>query len=148
MLAASARAKARLVEEDPEEAGARKLLNFGHTLGHAIEAEVGYGNLLHGDAVGHGLRFALRLSRAEGCDPAAADRIARVLDRLGLPALPELDIDSLLERMSRDKKARAKGIGWVLAGALGEGRYDVRLPAERIRAELFEFLGPGAPTPL
>jgi len=57
-VARAARAKAALVESDPRESGRRRLLNFGHTLGHAIEAELGYGSISHGDAVAHGLRFA------------------------------------------------------------------------------------------
>ena len=66
VVAATAKAKADLVASDPDESGPRRLLNFGHTLGHAIEAELGYGSIAHGDAVAHGIRFALRLSVREG----------------------------------------------------------------------------------
>jgi len=88
VAAGAARRKAELVESDPSEAGRRALLNLGHTVGHALEAEIGYGRISHGDAVAHGLRFALRLSAAAGGDPHFAARVARLLDRLEVPALP------------------------------------------------------------
>jgi 3-dehydroquinate synthetase len=148
VLAAAARSKLGLVARDPEERGERQLLNFGHTLGHALEAEIGYGRILHGDAVGHGLRFALGLSAEEGGDPAALARVSRLLGRLGLPPLPRLAVDALMERVGRDKKARAGGVGWVLMAGAGEGRIDARLPAERVRAALVDFLGEVAAPPL
>lgn len=144
VASSAARAKAALVERDPEESGERRLLNLGHTLGHALEAEIGYGAIAHGDAVAHGLRFALRLSVAEGGDAAFAGRLERLLGRLGVPALPQpgkLDVDRLLERVGRDKKARAGGLGWVLVAGPGRGRLDVRLSAERLRGEIDAWLG-------
>ncbi|HEX9798750.1 MAG TPA: 3-dehydroquinate synthase family protein [Thermoanaerobaculia bacterium] len=139
VVVATARAKARLVERDPREAGARQLLNFGHTLGHALEAEVGYGRLAHGDAVAHGMRFALALSRAAGCDEAFAARVEAVLDRLAVPPLPPLAPAALLAGLERDKKARTAGLGWVLLAAPGEGRYGVRLAPEAVAAALSSF---------
>jgi 3-dehydroquinate synthase len=144
VAAAAARAKAALVARDPEEAGERRLLNLGHTLGHALEAEIGYGAIAHGDAVAHGLRFALRLSVAGGGDAAFAARVERLLGRLGVPPLPPagaLDVGRLIERIGRDKKARAGGVGWVLVDGPGRGRVDVRLDAGRLRAELDAWLG-------
>lgn len=145
VAARAARAKAALVEIDPEEAGARKLLNLGHTLGHAIEAEIGYGAIAHGDAVAHGLRFALRLTRAAGGDAAFSDRLDRLLDRLAVPALPRLGIDALLARVARDKKAREDGLSWVLADAPGRGRIAARLSPELVRRELESWLGAAPP---
>ena len=140
VAAAAARAKARLVGADPEEAGARQLLNFGHTLGHALEAEVGYGRIAHGDAVAHGMRFALALSRAAGLTATGAERLQALLDRLGVPGLPALDAARLVTRISRDKKARAEGVGWVLMTGLGEGRFGVLRPPEEVAERLEEFL--------
>ena len=140
-VASAARAKAELVASDPEERGARQLLNFGHTLGHALEAEIGYGRILHGDAVAHGLRFALRLSRAAGCEEAFAVRLERLLDRLGVPPLPVLASEALLVRLARDKKARAGGLGWVLLAGPGRGTFGVRVAAESVAGELARFLG-------
>jgi len=140
VAAGAARAKAALVEADPEEAGARMLLNFGHTLGHALEAEIGYGAIAHGDAVAHGMRFALRLSRTSGGDPRFGERLDRVLDRLAVPALPRVSADALLARIARDKKARADGLRWVLCDGAGRGRIEAGLPAETVRVELAAFL--------
>ena len=140
VAAAAARAKAGLVAGDPEEAGPRRLLNLGHTLGHALEAEVGYGRLLHGDAVAHGLRFALRLSVARGGDAAYARRLGTLLGRLGVPTLPRLSAEALLTRIARDKKAREGGIAWVLLEGPGRGRVEARLPEAWLRGELADWL--------
>lgn len=140
VVATAARLKAGLVERDPDERGERGLLNFGHTLGHALEAEVGYGRLLHGDAVAHGIRFALRLSVLEGGDPAFARRLAALLDGLGVPPLPRLAAAPLLARLERDKKAREGGLTWVLAASAGEGRLACGLAPERVAGELAAFL--------
>jgi 3-dehydroquinate synthase len=141
VVARALRAKARVVESDPEErSGARALLNFGHTLGHALEAEAGYGALLHGDAVAHGLRFALRLSVARGGDRDFAARLERLLDRMGVPPLPRLDAAALLARVARDKKARRGGTAWVLARGPGAGCVDREVPPELVERELARFL--------
>jgi hypothetical protein len=71
-----------------------------------------------------------------------------MIDRLGVPPLPQLAVEGLMERIGRDKKARAGGVGWVLMAGAGEGRSDVRLPVERVRAALVEFLGGAASPPL
>ncbi len=148
-VSAAMRAKAAVVEADPEErTGRRLLLNFGHTLGHALEAELGYGSMLHGDAVGHGLRFALRLSVRRGGDPRFAARLERLLDRLGLPPLPRQPprvAAELLARMGRDKKARRGGPVWVLARGGGDGVTDPDVPPELVAAELDRFLADSAP---
>jgi 3-dehydroquinate synthetase len=148
VAAGAARAKARLVESDPEEAGARKLLNFGHTLGHAIEAEAGYGRVAHGDAVAHGMRFALALSVALGGDADFAARVGAALDRLAPPPLPALEAARLLERTGRDKKARRGGLGWVLLDGPGRGAWDRQVPSERIVAEIDRFLRAAGERPL
>lgn len=140
VVAAAAHAKASLVERDPEEAGDRELLNLGHTLGHALEAAAGYGRLRHGDAVAHGLLFALRLARERGLDEAYGARLERLVGALGVPALPPLAADDLLLRMSRDKKAREAGLGFVLPLAPGRARRGVRVPPEEVARELEAFL--------
>lgn len=140
IVEAAARAKARLVESDPEEAGARALLNFGHTLGHALETAAGYGRLRHGDAVAHGIRFALVLARSRGLEPGFGARLGRLLDRLSIPPLPPLDAARLVDLMARDKKARESGLGWVLALAPGRAEYGVPISAGEVSAELASFL--------
>jgi 3-dehydroquinate synthase len=107
-IARSCRHKAGVVARDEQEQGERLLLNFGHTFGHAIEVEQGYGGLLHGEAVAVGMAVAARLAAQLKKAPAAdADRLISLLKRAGLPvAVPEgLDAAALLARMKLDKKA-------------------------------------------
>jgi len=148
LVAAAARLKVKLVAEDPRERGARKLLNFGHTLGHAIEAEIGYGRLRHGDAVAYGIRFALRLAAAGGLRAGGADRVVEVVGRLAPPPLPQLDPSAVMARMRSDKKSRAGGLGWVFLDAIGRGRFDVQVPPELVAEELEAFLRSPSAGPL
>ncbi|HVS65610.1 MAG TPA: 3-dehydroquinate synthase [Thermoanaerobaculia bacterium] len=139
VVAAAIAAKARIVEQDPFEEGRRRLLNFGHTLGHAIETCLGYRGLRHGEAVGHGMLFALELARERGMSEEDARRVGSLIQRIGLPPLPELSADALWEALGRDKKAREEGLAWVLPCAIGSGEI-VALDATRVRASLERFL--------
>ncbi|HEX3554821.1 MAG TPA: 3-dehydroquinate synthase [Thermoanaerobaculia bacterium] len=146
VVTAAAAAKIGVVERDPTEQGDRRLLNFGHTLGHAVESACGYAGLRHGEAVGYGILFALRLALSRGLDRRTAERIHSLILRLGLPPLPELDPEALLAAMARDKKALESGLVWVLPRALGEGWMAGGVPAQEVRAALRSFLrGPFAP---
>jgi 3-dehydroquinate synthase len=140
VVAAAAAAKIAVVERDPTEQGDRRLLNFGHTLGHAIEASCDYAGLRHGEAVGYGILFALRLALRRGLAPEVAERIHALLQRLALPPLPELDAEELLASMARDKKARESGLVWVLPRALGEGWMAGGIPSDEVLGELRSFL--------
>ena len=140
VAAAAGRAKAAVVERDPEERGERKLLNFGHTLGHALETAAGYAGLRHGDAVAHGLLFALNLATARGWAAELTPRLTAMLHRLAPPPLPRLAFDEVCRAMARDKKAMASGLGWVLPERLGCGRWDVEVPFEEARRALAEYL--------
>jgi 3-dehydroquinate synthase len=146
VVSAAAAAKIAVVERDPTEQGDRRLLNFGHTLGHAIESSSGYAGLRHGEAVGYGLLFALRLALRRGLDPADAARMHALVRRLDLPPLPELDPEDLMTAMARDKKARESGLVWVLPGSLGEGRMVGGISndevLDRLRGFLLDPLGP------
>jgi len=145
VAAAGAAAKVAIVERDPDERGARRVLNFGHTLGHAIEAELGYRGLRHGEAVAYGILFALRLARRRGLADGDAERLRGLLRRLGLPPLPRLDPAGLGTRIGRDKKALETGVEWVLPAAIGEPRV-ASVPAAEVAAELAVFLAdPFAP---
>ena len=135
--------KAAIVERDPFEHGERALLNFGHTFGHAIEAEQGFGGdgdgLNHGEAVAAGMVLAARLSAALGRAPAeAASSLARLLERFGLPtALPVgLDAQALLARMRLDKKAQASGLRFVLWDAPGAARVVADVPEDVVLSVL------------
>jgi 3-dehydroquinate synthase len=104
VIAASIRVKARVVAEDEREHGLRMVLNFGHTIGHAIEAVTHYRSLLHGEAVGWGMRAAIEASRLRGLPDAEADRCLAAIDALGPPALPRLSARRLLTATTLDKK--------------------------------------------
>jgi 3-dehydroquinate synthetase len=140
VVAAAAAAKIGVVERDPTEQGDRRLLNFGHTLGHAIESACGYSGLRHGEAVAYGILFALRLAVREGLDPAFARRLSALLGRFGLPPLPPLDPGELISLMARDKKAREAGLTWVLPAAPGEGRMVDGIGMDVVAAELRGFI--------
>jgi 3-dehydroquinate synthase len=118
--------KAWVVGRDEKEAGLREILNFGHTFGHAIEAGLGYGTWLHGEAVACGMVMASELSARLGLVPAAfVDRMARLVERAGLPvAGPALGAARYLELMRVDKKARAGEIRFVVVES--PGRATVR----------------------
>lgn len=125
-IARSCMHKAAIVERDPFEHGERALLNFGHTFGHAIEAEQGYADgLNHGEAVAVGMLLAARLSARLGlASQADADALRCLLQRFGLPtAIPAgLAADALLARMRLDKKAQASGLRFVLWDGAGKAR--------------------------
>jgi 3-dehydroquinate synthase len=114
--------KAQVVSEDERETGARALLNFGHTFGHAIESGMGYGSWLHGEAVAAGMALAARFSARQGRLPAAAaERFVGVLDKLGLRVeAPRMTPERWLEFMARDKKNRDGRITLILLEALGK----------------------------
>lgn len=116
--------KQRIVEEDPEEAGVRAVLNFGHTVGHAIEAESGY-TISHGRAVAIGLAVEARLSREHaGLPEHDVERIDRMLGRLEfVNDVMHLTVKSLINAMQSDKKNRHGRIHCVLLEAIGKPKY-------------------------
>jgi len=118
----SVRIKADVVGKDEREAGLRRILNYGHTLGHAIETATGYGRLHHGEAIAIGMEFAARLSLRLGlCDQTLLDRQRRLLKQIGLPTtLPSrIDPQRLLAAMVLDKKVKGGQIHFVLPKRLG-----------------------------
>lgn len=114
--------KAAIVAEDERESGARALLNFGHTFGHAIETASGYGTWLHGEAVAAGMVMAAELSARAGLLPASdSARLRRLIGRAGLPvAPPRLDPTRWLELMALDKKSAQGRMRFVLLEKLGK----------------------------
>ena len=143
VVAGAAAAKCRVVEQDPHEKGLRKVLNFGHTLGHAIEGVLGFSGLRHGEAIAYGILFTLRLQadRPE-VDPAFLTRLERWLARLGLPPLPlgTNSASALIEFMRRDKKASESGLTWVLPTRLGDYQFRADLGWDEVAAALERFL--------
>lgn len=124
LIARNVAIKAAIVSEDEfETKGLRALLNFGHTIGHAIESCAGYGELFHGEAISLGLRAALFLSeRHAGLDPAASHQILDLLKLYQLPLVlsPALTDGRLFEKMARDKKFDQGAIRFVLVPRLGD----------------------------
>ena len=108
--------KAWVVGQDERESGIRAILNFGHTFGHAIEAGLGFGEWLHGEAVGCGMVMASHLSQRLGLvDAAFVSRFTALIARAGLPTVgPKLSVDNYLHHMRVDKKAEAGEIKFVL----------------------------------
>jgi 3-dehydroquinate synthase len=115
--------KARIVAEDERESGARALLNFGHTFGHAVEAATGYGRWLHGEAVAAGMVMAAELTELMGyLKKADVGRVRALLQRAGLPVRgPTLPPERLLELMTLDKKAAQGRTRFVVLEAIGRG---------------------------
>lgn len=113
--------KAAIVARDERESGDRALLNFGHTLGHALEAEGGYERLTHGEAVSLGMVAALRIGVALGAtDPALARRVTALLAALGLPTdLDAQPLTAALPFVGLDKKRKGGAVRFVLLDALG-----------------------------
>jgi 3-dehydroquinate synthase len=133
--------KAEVVAQDEEEAGLRRILNFGHTLGHGLEQASSF-KLPHGRAVAWGILAALSLSeRLTGLPPEEAERGRQFIRDLGLTrrALPPLDPKAVLAALSRDKKRLESGVVFVLLRRLGEAvvREDVPMP---MVAEVLETL--------
>jgi 3-dehydroquinate synthase len=114
--------KAWVVSQDERETGLRAILNFGHTFGHAIEAGLGFGQWLHGEAVGCGMAIAAHLSARLGMiEPDYAHRIQRLIERAGLPVrAPALGVDRYQQLMSVDKKAEGGETRFVLIAAPGK----------------------------
>jgi 3-dehydroquinate synthase len=114
--------KAWVVGQDERESGLRAILNFGHTFGHAIEAGLGYGRWLHGEAVGCGMVLASDLSVRLGLMPAAfLARMRHLVECAGLPVwAPAWSVQRYLELMQVDKKAEAGLIRFVVIESLGQ----------------------------
>jgi 3-dehydroquinate synthase len=134
--------KAAVVGQDERESSVRAILNFGHTFGHAIESGLGYGQWLHGEAVGCGMVMAARLSERLGLvDSAFVQRLTRLIGRAGLPlAGPRLSADDnpgrYLELMRIDKKSEGGEIRFVVID--GPGRAAVRSAPETVIRQVIE----------
>lgn len=143
-VAVSCRAKARIVAADERENGVRALLNLGHTFGHALEAETGFGpELLHGEAVAVGMRMAFDLSVRLGlCPSADAIRVRRHFDAVGLPAgLPgqrRWRAENLVAHMQHDKKVRDGKVTFILARGVGQAFVATGVDIGRVREMLAE----------
>jgi 3-dehydroquinate synthase len=127
--------KAAIVAADERESGARALLNFGHTFGHAIEAGTGYGSWLHGEAIGAGMVMAAELSsRLSLIGKREVERIRSLIGKAGLPtAGPALAPERLMELMAGDKKAAQGKLRFVVLEALGRAALRGGVDPQRVR---------------
>jgi 3-dehydroquinate synthase len=132
------RIKARVVMADERESGLRQILNFGHTVGHALEAATRYRRFLHGEAVGWGMIAATILSAATNhLSEKEALRILRLIVRVGpLPALGKIRPAELRPLLAVDKKARGGRPRWVLPTRIGKTRWGVEIPWKIVREAL------------
>jgi shikimate kinase/3-dehydroquinate synthase len=132
--------KAQIVSEDERDlSGRRALLNFGHTVGHAIEAALGYRGWLHGEAIAAGMVAEAEIGRTLGITPPeVADELRETIAQAGLPTqLPTgMNADALLTRMRHDKKRAGDSLSVVLLEAIGNARLVPKIPSEAIREAL------------
>ncbi|HVB98128.1 MAG TPA: 3-dehydroquinate synthase [Candidatus Dormibacteraeota bacterium] len=138
VVARCARIKAEIVGEDERESGLRQILNFGHTIGHALESASGYRGLLHGEAVGWGMLGAVEIARRlERVRPSDATRIARLVVSIG--RLPRLTVrpPAVAARLASDKKVRRGRVHWVLPRRIG----DMEISADVARGVVSDVLG-------
>ena len=137
------RIKAMVVGKDERESGLRQILNFGHTLGHALETATGYKKFLHGEAVGHGMIFATLLALAIGhLGVKDAARIIGLILSVGpLPRIPSLSNSELRSLMLSDKKVHAGEIGWVLPSVIGKAKWGVAVPWRAVGASFRSLPG-------
>ena len=130
--------KADIVGEDEKETGVRALLNLGHTFGHAIEAGMGYGAWLHGEAVAAGMVLAAETSRLLGwISEADVARVTALIERAGLPILsPDLGVDAWISHMGHDKKVEEGQLRFVLLRQLGQAVIEKGVPLAVLREVL------------
>lgn len=135
LIARSVAIKAEVVSDDEREAGRRTLLNYGHTIGHAIEAVTGYSEYLHGEAISVGMRAAGIISHELGL--LSADDLARqqqLLRAFGLPdSAPGISVEAVLDATLSDKKVRGGSVRWVLLEGIGNAVTRDGVPDEVVR---------------
>ncbi|MBI5083996.1 MAG: 3-dehydroquinate synthase [Acidobacteria bacterium] len=142
MIAESVRIKSEVVSADEKEGGLRRILNFGHTVGHAFEAETSYTRFLHGEAVGLGMKAAAHLSRLTGrLDAPTCQDILDVVDAYGpFPTLDGIQTENLFARLVNDKKSILGRVHFVLATRIGATEVAAGLAPELIREAIASTL--------
>ena len=140
IVARSCQIKARVVEQDEREGGLRAILNYGHTIGHALEAISGYGRYLHGEAISIGQVAAAKISRdLLGLGQAEVDRIEALFTQADLPTTVRLakpQLTKLFAAMKLEKKVSGCELKFVLAQKIGQVQFGVDVPKATINAAL------------
>lgn len=140
VIADSVRLKASVVSADEREGGLRQVLNLGHTIGHALEAETGYKKLLHGEAVAWGMIAATHIALATGkIDSVTAGRISNTV--LGFGRLPRMQWQTanILKRLRSDKKTRQGVVHFILPREIGKVEITSDVPVEAVRSAVDEI---------
>ena len=133
--------KANVASQDERESGLRRILNFGHTIGHAIEAHMGYGDIRHGEAVAYGMNCAAWISEQLGILPAADRRILTdTIAKLSLSSPPPLDQDAILSFIHRDKKSEDGVLNFVVLEGLGNASTSTKVQDQLIIESLAHLL--------
>ena len=131
----SVRVKAAVVSADEKESGLRRILNFGHTIGHALEAATGYAHFLHGEAVAWGMIAVSAIARDAGfCRTETADQICQSVLKFGPLPPVSCAVDDVLGHLSSDKKTVAGAVHFVLPQKIGKVRISSKVPARVLRA--------------
>ncbi|WP_017663625.1 3-dehydroquinate synthase [Baaleninema simplex] len=139
ILVRSCQAKADVVSRDEKEAGLRAILNYGHTIGHAVESLTGYTELLHGEAVGIGMVAASRLAVAMDLwDRRCDDRQLALIEKTGLPTrIPQgVDFDAIVAKLQTDKKVKDGRVRFVLPTEIGRATISDRITEDLVRSAL------------
>jgi 3-dehydroquinate synthase len=143
LIARNIAIKARVVEADEHETlGIRALLNFGHTIGHGIEASLPYGEMLHGEAISLGIRAALFISqRRAGLAPEASTAVIDLLKHYHLPLVlsSEISTATVMDKLSRDKKFSSGAIRFVVLDKLGSAKVINTVTTDDLR-DAIEYL--------
>jgi 3-dehydroquinate synthase len=142
VVAGSCRLKARVVERDEQEAELRWVLNYGHTVGHALEAATGFSRWVHGEAVSLGIAAEARLAERLGIsDPATTKRQLHLLGAAGLPVTGlHVDPTAVVEALTRDKKSRDGRLSFVFAPEIGSFRIVSGVATEAVLQVLKDAL--------
>ncbi|HEX5478244.1 MAG TPA: 3-dehydroquinate synthase [Dehalococcoidia bacterium] len=143
IVARNAAIKARVVSEDEREGGLRMILNYGHTVGHAIEAVTGYRDIRHGEAISAGMMAAAAIGERAGVTaPHVAHRQRALFERYGLPLRHRgVDADAVLAAIALDKKVAAKRVRWVLLEDFGRAVVRDDVPEGVVREALAGVVG-------
>jgi 3-dehydroquinate synthase len=142
LVALSASFKSGIVEQDEREQGRRAILNFGHTVAHAIESFCGYRGVSHGGAVAAGIVVMVEVSRRLGLlSDIEAARAREIINEYGLAAkLSGLDIDGVIEHMLYDKKNFGGSVNFVLLGGLGNPEINMQVPVDMLKKAMAEII--------
>jgi len=143
LILRSIRIKAYVVEKDEHESGLRKILNFGHTLGHALETATNYSRFKHGEAVGWGMIAATMMAMAIGLlEESEATRIIRVVAAIGpLPPLKGISLAKLRPILLGDKKSQGGKVLWVLPTRIGKTEWNCEVPWQVVSSVFAELPG-------